>query len=94
MVQGDQRKIRKIKINPHQMVRPPCHPANAPPASSPPRATRRRRNRNGFSFRELQKCADREVAMRRNVFAKRGMTDDRRLEIAKMEAIAAQCRSD
>jgi hypothetical protein len=46
----------------------------------------------GFSFRELQKCADREVAMRRNVFAKRGMTDDRRLEIPKMEAIAAHFR--
>lgn len=42
-----------------------------------------------FTFRELQKCAAREVALRNNVFRKRGMTPDRELEIAKMEAIAA-----
>ena len=42
-----------------------------------------------FTFRQLQKCAEREVALRNNVFRKRGMTPDRELEIAKMEAIAA-----
>ena len=41
-----------------------------------------------FTLRQLQKCAEREVALRRNVFAKRGMTAERRIEIAKMEAIA------
>jgi hypothetical protein len=40
-----------------------------------------------FSWRELQRCAAREVAQRRNVFRKR--TPERELEIAKMEAIAA-----
>ena len=43
----------------------------------------------GFTFRELQKCAEREVALRKNVFRKRGMTLEREEEIAKMEAIAA-----
>jgi hypothetical protein len=42
-----------------------------------------------FSHRELEKCAAREVAMRRNVFRKRGMTPEREREIAMMEAIAA-----
>ena len=42
-----------------------------------------------FSFRDMEKCAAREVAMRRNVFRKRGMTPDREREIALMEAIAA-----
>ena len=42
-----------------------------------------------FSFRQLEKCAAREVAMRRNVFRKRGMTEDRQREIMMMEAIAA-----
>jgi hypothetical protein len=42
-----------------------------------------------FSHRELEKCAAREVAMRRNVFRKRGMTPDREREIEMMEAIAA-----
>jgi hypothetical protein len=40
-----------------------------------------------FTNRQLEKCAAREVAMRTNVFRKRGMTDDRRREIAMMEAI-------
>ena len=42
-----------------------------------------------FSYLELQKCAEREVAMRKNVFKKRGMTPDREREIAMMEQIAA-----
>ena len=41
-----------------------------------------------FSFRQLQKCAEREVALRRNVFRKRGMTPEREEEIVKMQAIA------
>jgi hypothetical protein len=41
-----------------------------------------------FSFRQLQKCAEREVAMRTNVFSKRGMTPEREVEVEKMEAIA------
>jgi hypothetical protein len=41
-----------------------------------------------FTFRQLQKCAEREVALRNNVFRKRGMTPEREEEIAKMEAIA------
>lgn len=41
-----------------------------------------------FTHREMEKCAAREVAMRRNVFHRRGMTDDRRREIAIMETIA------
>jgi hypothetical protein len=41
-----------------------------------------------YTFRQLQKCAEREVALRKNVFAKRGMTPEREEEIAKMEAIA------
>ena len=45
-----------------------------------------------YSFRELQKCAEREVALRKNVFAKRGMTPEREEEIAKMEAIAVHFR--
>jgi hypothetical protein len=42
-----------------------------------------------FTFRQLQKCAEREVALRDNVFRKRGMTSEREEEIAKMTAIAA-----
>jgi hypothetical protein len=42
-----------------------------------------------FTFRQLQKCAEREVALRFNVFHKRGMTPERKEEIAKMAAIAA-----
>jgi hypothetical protein len=42
-----------------------------------------------YSFRQLQKCAEREVALRHNVFRKRGMTHERAEEIVKMEAIAA-----
>jgi hypothetical protein len=42
-----------------------------------------------FSFRQLQKCAEREVALRKNVFRKRGLTPEREEEIRKMEAIAA-----
>jgi hypothetical protein len=45
-----------------------------------------------FSSRQLQKCAEREAAMRRNVFTKCGMTDERRFEIAKMDAIAAHLK--
>jgi hypothetical protein len=45
-----------------------------------------------FSFRELQKCAEREVALRINVFSKRGMTPEREREIAKMDAIAEHFR--
>lgn len=39
-----------------------------------------------FSWRELQRCAAREVALRNLA---RRMTPERELEIAKMEAIAA-----
>jgi hypothetical protein len=46
-----------------------------------------------FTFRELQKCAEREVALRRNVFRKRGMTHEREAEIMKMEAIAAHFKT-
>ena len=42
-----------------------------------------------FTYREMEKCAAREVAMRRNVFAKRGWNDVRTRELAIMEAIAA-----
>lgn len=41
-----------------------------------------------YSYRQLQKCAEREVALRNNVFRKRGMTPEREEEIRKMEAIA------
>ena len=40
-----------------------------------------------FTYRELQKCAEREIAMRRNVFRSRGMTKTRLREIALMETI-------
>jgi hypothetical protein len=46
-----------------------------------------------FSYRELQKCAEREVALRRNVFRKRGITPERQEEIVKMEAIATYFKS-
>ena len=46
-----------------------------------------------FSFRDLQKCAERELAMRRAVFAKRGMTEEHQAEIAKMSAIAEHFRN-
>jgi len=42
---------------------------------------------------EMLACAEREVALRRAVFAKRGMTPARELEIERMEAIAAHFRS-
>lgn len=42
-----------------------------------------------FTYRDMEKCAAREVAMRKNVFRKRGMTPDREREIAVMTAIAA-----
>jgi hypothetical protein len=45
-----------------------------------------------FTHRELQKCAEREVAMRNNVFRKRDMTPARHREIAMMVAIAEHFR--
>jgi hypothetical protein len=42
-----------------------------------------------FTNRELEKCAAREVAMRKNVFGKRGIGPKEEREIALMEAIAA-----
>jgi hypothetical protein len=42
-----------------------------------------------FTNRELEKCAAREAAMRKNVFAKRGIGPKEEREIAMMEAIAA-----
>jgi hypothetical protein len=42
-----------------------------------------------YSYRQLQKCAEREIALRRNVFRRSGMTPAREDEVAKMEAIAA-----
>lgn len=42
-----------------------------------------------FSFRDMEKCAAREVAMRKTVYRKREMTPAREREIALMEAIAA-----
>jgi hypothetical protein len=42
-----------------------------------------------FTFRQLQKCAEREIALRNNVFRKRGLTPDREREIEMMLAIAA-----
>ena len=42
-----------------------------------------------FTFRELQKCAEREAAMRKNVFKKLGMTVKRQAEIDMMVVIAA-----
>lgn len=44
------------------------------------------------SYRELQKCAEREVAMRKNVFAKRGMNEKREREIKLMIEIADHFR--
>ncbi len=41
-----------------------------------------------YSYRDLQKCAEREVALRENVYRKRGMNMERREEILKMKAIA------
>jgi hypothetical protein len=41
-----------------------------------------------FTFRQLQKCAEREIALRNNVFRKRGLTPEREEEVAKMVAIA------
>lgn len=41
-----------------------------------------------FSYRELQRCAEREVILRRNVYAKRGMTPERAREVEMMVAIA------
>ena len=41
-----------------------------------------------FTNLELEKCAAREVAMRKNVFAKRGIGPKEEREIAMMEAIA------
>jgi len=46
-----------------------------------------------FTNRQLQKCAEREVALRRNVFTKRGMTRERELEIEMMAAIASHFRA-
>ena len=46
-----------------------------------------------FSYRELQKCAQREVALRNNVFRRRGLTLEREEEIEKMEAIATHFKS-
>lgn len=40
-----------------------------------------------FSYRDLEKCAAREVAMRINFFRRRGMGESHRREIAMMEAI-------
>lgn len=42
-----------------------------------------------FTYRELEKCAAREVALRRNVYEKRGWTADRAREIAMMQEIEA-----
>ena len=45
-----------------------------------------------FSYRDLQKCAERETALRRNVYAKRGLTPKRLVEIEMMETIAVYFR--
>lgn len=42
----------------------------------------------GFTLHDLYKCAEREVALRRNVYAKRGWTAVRAREIAMMIKIA------
>jgi hypothetical protein len=42
-----------------------------------------------FTYRELEKCAAREVAMRRNVFRRLGDNENRRREVVMMEAIQA-----
>ena len=44
---------------------------------------------NEFSLHELQKCAEREVALREKVYAKQGWTDKRDRELRMMRAIAA-----
>lgn len=41
-----------------------------------------------FPLRDLQRCAEREVALRRNVYRRRGMTDHHQREIAMMQEIA------
>ena len=46
-----------------------------------------------FTNAELANCARRELAMRRNVYAKRGTTPQREREIAMMEAIAEHFES-
>jgi len=46
-----------------------------------------------FTSRELQSCAEREAAMRRNVYAKHGMTMKRNAEIEMMQAIADHFKS-
>lgn len=40
-----------------------------------------------FTYAELAACAAREVALRKNVFRRRGMTDMHKREIAMMVAI-------
>jgi hypothetical protein len=43
-----------------------------------------------FTNRQLQKCAEREAVMRRNVYAKHGLNSLKRMaEIEMMEAIGA-----
>lgn len=41
-----------------------------------------------FTYRQLQSCAAREAALRKNVYAKHGITADRERELAMMLAIA------
>lgn len=48
----------------------------------------RRMSEERFTNRQLQKCAEREAALRRKVYWRRGMNMERREEILKMEAIA------
>ncbi len=36
-----------------------------------------------YSYRDLQKCAEREVALRENVYRKRGMNMERREKSSK-----------
>lgn len=47
-----------------------------------------------FDFRKLQKCAEREAAMRKNVYPKKGpITLKRMEEIEMMDAIAAHFKA-
>lgn len=41
-----------------------------------------------FTYKQLHACAAREVALRRNVYAKHGISADREREIDMMQAIA------
>lgn len=47
-----------------------------------------------FTKRELQKCAEREVALRKNVFHKWNKGEAGEIEIAKMQAIADHFREE